>query len=325
MKKISIVVPVYNEQDNIIALVDELHKEISKELDYEWHVLFVDDSSQDETWGTLLSMKYYENLQIHSIRFSTNFGKEAALVAGLNECKESDAIIFMDGDLQHPPSMIPKFLRAWEKGYLTVSGVRKSAADYTLFKRTASNLFYKIMNVFADIEIPKGLTDFKLIDRKVVNEFLKFNEKSLMFRGLIEWLGFSKKYIEFDAPARLSGEAGYSFHKLYQLAINSFTSFSLLPLKIAGALGAIILLSSISLMLFMFITELIGTQVFTPLAYFVVFNTFLTGTVLSSIGFTAIYIGRIHVQVVGRPLYIIQDSTDKGNENFKIRKDTSGS
>jgi dolichol-phosphate mannosyltransferase len=319
MKKISIVVPVYNEQDNIIALVDELHKEVGEEHGYDWHVLFVDDCSQDRTWETLLAIKPYEYLRIHSIRFSTNFGKEAALVAGLNECKESDAIIFMDGDLQHPPSMIPQFLRAWEKGYLTVSGVRKSAADYTLFKRMASNLFYKTMNIFADIELPKGLTDFKLVDQKVVTEFLKFNEKSLMFRGLIEWLGFSKKYIEFDAPARLSGEAGYSFHKLSQLAINSFTSFSLIPLKVAGALGAIIILSSFSLMLFMFVTESIGSQVFTPLAYFVVFNTFLTGTVLSSIGFTAIYIGRIHVQVVGRPLYVVEN---RNYSSLKNNKDT---
>ncbi|WP_281544072.1 glycosyltransferase family 2 protein [Grimontia sp. SpTr1] len=308
-KKITIVVPAYNEELNIKPLLDSIDSVVSKETSYKWEVKFVDDCSNDSTWEVISQQKGSANFEVNAIRFSSNFGKEPALVAGLSDSIESDAIIFMDADLQHPPEMIPSFLRKWEEGYMNVSAVRSSAKDYTAFKKFSSDVFYKVMNLFADIELPRGLTDFKLIDRNVALEFLKFKEKAVMFRGLIEWLGFRKTYIEFEAPARLNGEAAYSYRKLSRLAINSFTSFSLLPLKIAGMLGALILVSCSLLLIYMLISETIGIEVFTPMAYFVVFNTFLTGTVLSAIGFTAIYIGRIHVQVVDRPLYIISDRT----------------
>jgi dolichol-phosphate mannosyltransferase len=306
-KKVSIVIPVYNEQDNILPLIHELEKVLVKEINYDWSIQFVDDCSTDNTWDILSNLKASNNIKISAIRFSTNFGKEPALVAGLSECVNSDSVIFMDGDLQHPPALLPEFLRKWEQGYKNVSAVRTSADDYSWFKKISSNIFYKVMNMFGDLELPRGLTDYKLIDREVANQFLKFKEKALMFRGLIEWLGFKKTYISFVAPPRLNGEAVYTYRKLSKLAINSFTSFSLLPLKIAGALGAFILTGCSLLMIYMLVTEALGTEVFTPMAYFVVFNTFLTGTVLSSIGFIAIYIGRIHVQVVDRPLYVISD------------------
>ncbi|MCW4631030.1 MULTISPECIES: glycosyltransferase family 2 protein [Marinomonas] len=310
-KKITIVVPAYNESENILPLLDEINAVVINENKYDWIVQFVDDCSTDNTWEVISSLEKYDGISIKAIRFSSNFGKEPALVAGLTSSVDSDAIIFMDADLQHPPKLIPQFLRKWEAGYKNISGIRSSADDYTWFKRVSSNLFYSVMNFFGDIELPRGLTDFKLIDKNIAKEFLKFKEKTVMFRGLIEWLGFKKCYIEFVAPARLNGEAAYSFRKLSTLALNSFTSFSLLPLKIAGTLGALILIGCSLLVAYMLITEAIGTQVFTPLAYFVVFNTFLTGTVLSSIGFIAVYIGRIHVQVVDRPLYVISDEVEK--------------
>lgn len=308
-KKITIVVPAFNEADNIRPLLDSIEKISNAESRYEWTVRFVDDCSEDMTWEVLSDLPSYSSLSVEAIRFSANFGKEPALVAGLSESVDSDAIIFMDADLQHPPELIPTFLRKWEEGYKNISGVRSSADDYSFFKKITSNLFYKVMNFFGDVDLPRGLTDFKLIDKDIAKEFLKFKEKAIMFRGLIEWLGFKKCYVPFKAPARLNGEAAYSFRKLMQLAVNSFTSFSLLPLKIAGALGALILISCFILVVYMGSSEIFGNQVFTPLAYFVVFNTFLTGLVLSSIGFTAIYIGRIHVQVVDRPLYIISEKS----------------
>lgn len=304
---ITIVIPAYNEEDNITPLLSSLDSVLSAESDYRWIIKFVDDCSKDRTWDVINSLPKYEHFTVEALKFSANFGKEPALVAGLSDSQKSDAIIFMDADLQHPPELIPQFVRKWEEGYKNVSAVRSSADDYTWFKKLSSNMFYKVMNVFGDLELPRGLTDFKLIDRDVATEFLKFKEKAIMFRGLIEWLGFKKSYINFVAPPRLNGDAGYSYRKLSRLAINSFTSFSLLPLKIAGMLGALILLGCSLLMLYMLITEALGTEVFTPMAYFVVFNTFLTGTVLSSVGFIAIYIGRIHVQVVDRPLYVISD------------------
>ncbi|WED22001.1 glycosyltransferase family 2 protein [Vibrio sp. JC009] len=320
-KKVSIVIPVYNEQDNVELLVEKLGGIATQEDSYLWSIQFVDDCSKDATWDRLKELKS-DHLEISAIRFSTNFGKEPALVAGLQECTESDAVIFMDGDLQHPPELIPVFLRKWEEGYLNVSGVRKKAEDYSAFKKFASSIFYKLMNIFSDVDIPKGLTDFKLIDKKVVSEFLKFKEKALMFRGLIEWMGFSRAYIDFEAPSRHSGEVSYSFRKLYRLAWNSFTSFSLLPLKAAGILGTIIIFCSSALLLFMVITEALNTQVFTAMGYFVVFNTLLTGIVLSAIGFTAIYIGRIHVQVVDRPLFIVEKGfSEKNKEKEENQRD----
>ncbi|MEZ9464549.1 glycosyltransferase family 2 protein [Vibrio splendidus] len=306
-KEITIVIPAYNEAENVLPLLKSLDSVLEKEKSYSWTIKFVDDCSTDNTWEVISELPEYVNFSVKALKFSSNFGKEPALVAGLSDSQDSDAIIFMDADLQHPPELIPNFIRKWEDGYKNVSAVRSSAEDYTWFKKVSSNIFYKIMNMFGDLELPRGLTDFKLIDNAVATEFLKFKEKAIMFRGLIEWLGFRKCYIDFVAPPRLNGEAAYSYRKLSRLAVNSFTSFSLLPLKIAGTVGALILLGCSVLMFYMLLTETIGTQVFTPMAYFVVFNAFLTGTVLSSIGFIAIYIGRIHVQVVDRPLYVISD------------------
>ncbi len=223
------------------------------------------------------------------------------------ECS-GDAAIFLDADLQHPPCLIPDFLKKWEAGAEVVSSVRKTTVHKSPVKDLGSKIFYAMLNKYSDTYIKPNTTDFKLIDRKVINELKKFTERNRMFRGLIDWLGFKTDYIEFVAPERVRGKATYSLKKLCSLAINSLTSFSLFPLRIAGYLGVFITAVSFVLLCVMFVCNFIlKNGLFTSIAFVIVSNTIILGIVLIALGLIALYIGQIHDEVVNRPLYVIRD------------------
>jgi len=306
---IVVIVPVFNEAENLPVLFGRLKKAFKNLRDVCWKCLFVDDGSRDTSWEVIESMAA-EDSRVHGITLSRNFGKEIALTAGVENAAEADAVICIDADLQHPPELIPDFIREWKKGYEVVVGVRSDVADYTLVKKIGSALFYRIVDKFCDINLTTRGTDYRLLDRKVVATLCQFSERSRMFRGLIDWMGFRIKSIEFRAPARNNdAKPSYSFNKLMALAINSFTSFSLLPLKLTGYMGVLVTALSSILLMIMVITELLQWQVYTVQAFFVVFITFLVGVVLSALGLMALYIGHIHTEVVGRPLYIVREKT----------------
>ena len=317
-KKITIIVPVYNEKPGLELLFKALvsvFEKIGNEK-YDWEILMVDDGSSDESWPEILRLSSLDT-RVLGISLSKNFGKEIALTAGVEYvCERSDAVICIDADLQHPPEMIPEFVKEWEKGAEIVAGIRKDVGDYSLIKKTGSGLFYSLMSRCSDVNIQPNTTDFRLLDRKVIQTLCRFSERTRMFRGLIDWLGFRKVYLEFSAPDRQNGNPTYSIKKLFYLAINSFTSFSLLPLRVTGFLGIFVCMVTLPLLCYMGIIQMLTLQVFTPLAYFVVFNTFLVGIILSAMGMLALYIGHIHTEVVGRPLYIIREcSNEKDSQN----------
>ncbi len=301
-KKISIIIPVYNEGENVSVFYNELNKVLNNKFDYE--IIFIDDGSTDQ------SAKIIENLassnpRIKYIEFSRNFGKEVALTAGLNNCS-GNAAITIDADLQHPVKLIPDFISKWENGAKVVVGVRKKNKSDTLSKRIGSWSFYKIMSRIADTKIIPNSTDYRLLDRQVINEFNRCTERQRMARGLIDWLGFRQTYIYFDAGNRQDGKPGYSFTKLIKLALSSFVSLSLVPLKLAGYLGIFIILCSAVFGIYMIITDyLLNIQDFSGPAILATINLFLIGIVLSCLGLIALYIANIQIEALNRPMYII--------------------
>ena len=307
--KIAIIVPAYNEEDNLRIFFKETNEIIQNLEDYTWEFIFIDDGSDDSTWRIIDEMSN-PHKNVRGVRLSRNFGKELALTAGvLESTEELDAVILMDADLQHPPSTIPHLVQQWESGHQIVTTQRKSIR-YSMWREIGSNFFYFMLNNFSKLNIQQKATDFRLLDQQVVKVIKDFPERNRFFRGIIDWVGFKKTSITFDSPDRTGGKSTFSFNGLFNLAVNSFTSFSLMPLKVTGYLGVAVTTISGILFFYMVISHLVlELTIFTKLAYFVVFNTLLFGIVLVALGLIAWYIGSIHTEVAGRPLYIVRDRT----------------
>lgn len=308
-KLISVIVPIFNEEKNIPLLYSELRhvfENLKEKYDYEF--IFIDDGSRDKSIRILNELA--ENDQdVKVLGFSRNFGKEIATTAGINH-SNGDSVIIMDADLQHPPKLIPEFLKKWEEGAEVVIGRREKVQKIDLPKRLGSFFYYRISNAISEVKVKPNETDFRLLDRKVVDAFNEFSEKNRITRGLIDWLGFKRAYINFSAPARKHGKAGYSYPKLIRLALSSFISNSLFPLKLAGYLGLfIVLLFGIS-GLFVLIEKYILADPLelhiSGVAVLAIIVTFLIGLVLSCLGLIALYIGNINYEVANRPLYVLR-------------------
>jgi glycosyltransferase involved in cell wall biosynthesis len=311
-KKIVIVIPVYREAENLLALYQRLELVISQLPEFTWEYIFVNDGSPDNSYQVLLNLASADP-KIKVLDLSRNFGKEIALTAGAHEAKGADAVICIDADLQHPPELIPTLLARWTEGAEVVVTIRKSSEKEPLLRKWGSTSFYWIINKVCNFEMVTKATDFRLYDAKVIEAFRHATERERMFRGIMDWMGFRKAFIEFHANARQNGEAGYSYRKLMKLAVNSITAFSLWPLRLTGYLGLLISAFSGLLLTWMLGTYVVrGEWVYTPLAIVVVANTLLIGVVLMAIGLVALYIGAIHTEVINRPLYLIRERV-----NFK--------
>jgi dolichol-phosphate mannosyltransferase len=303
--ELSVVVPAYNEQDNIQSILEQLHKVLDTLVSFE--IIFVNDGSRDKTLDEL--HKAAKNDQaIRIISFSRNFGKELATSAGIHYA-QGDAIIMVDADGQFPPELIPEFVKKWRNGAQVVTGVRVSNQKEGFIKRYGSKLFYKLMSSLAGAKLTAGATDFRLIDRAVQQEFFRFSERSRMTRGLIDWVGFKEDFIEFHARERMAGEASYKVSKLIKLALNSFVSLSLAPLYFSGWAGIIITPLAFLIGLFIGIEQFVLDDPLnlniTGTAMLGVLILFFMGILLISQGLIALYISHIHTETQNRPLYII--------------------
>lgn len=311
-KKISVVIPVYNEEKNVPLITEEIAG-VFAALPYEYEIIFVNDGSRDNSLLAILRLAE-QRPNIKGIDFSRNFGKEPALSAGCHAAS-GDAVITMDADLQHPAALIPELISHWEKGAEVVYTVRKKNEGASFTKLATSSMYYWLFNKITSVTTEPRSTDFRLLDKKVIEVFRKFPERERMFRGMVDWMGYKRSRVEFVAQERKHGQAGYSYAKLFGLAINSFTSFSLLPLKIAGYLGVVITACSGLLLVVMFVAQFFKHWwVFTPLSILATINIFLVGIVLISLGFVALYIARIHSEVINRPLYIAREMVNFRND-----------
>ncbi len=312
---ISIVIPCYNEAWNVSDCFDELSKIASKDKHHHYEFIFVDDGSSDAT-PTRLQELATTDARVRIVSFTRNFGKEMATTAGLQQAR-GDATIIVDADGQHPYAMIPQFIAKWQAGAKVVIGVRSNSYDNP-WKNTTSRWFYNIFNQYSDTQLVPGSTDFRLIDRAVQQEFAKLTEHNRMSRGLIDWLGYHPKYIDFEMADRTAGDAGYSFGKLVTLAVNSFVSLSLKPLYVMAYSGLAALALSILLTVFSVFEMLIGDPLnlrITGSAYLVLLALFLLGIILISQGVLALYISHIHTESKNRPLYVLdRDASRDLNE-----------
>lgn len=288
----------------------------SKITDHVFEFIFVDDGSSDNT-VLLAEDLMQKDKRIHLIELSRNFGKEAAVASGLANSRGHAAII-MDADLQHPPELIPEFLLRWQQGFDVVVGVRQYAANESLFKRFMSALFYRLIAIIAHTKIVPHATDFRLLDRKVIDTFNQMTERNRMNRGLIDWLGYKRDYVQFVSGIRQHGSASYSFRKLYSLAMNSFTAYSMFPLRLAGYIGVLILLVAAPLNIFSYTERFIlrdplGLSI-SGTALLAMTVLLLVGIVLACLGLISMYIGHIHAEVTNRPLYVVRRSIFQDEE-----------
>lgn len=303
-KYVTVVIPVYNERDNIIVLKDAIHQVFSK-LNYRYHILFVDDGSSDGTPNILYTISCLDE-SVGYISLSRNFGHQAALKAGL-DMASGDCVISMDGDMQHPPSVLPLLLEQWENGFDVVNTIRQDNSDSHSFKKTSSRLFYKVINGISDFEIKAGSADFRLMSRKVVDILCGLNENDPFFRGLVSWIGFSQTYVVYTASERFSGSSKYSLKKMFQLAVKGITSFSVRPLYIAIYPGIIISLLSLLYIPYALYSYLTGTAQpgWTSL---IVTVAFFSGLQLMLLGIIGLYLGKVISESKSRPVYIIKET-----------------
>jgi len=306
-KLISIIIPVYNEEGNILSLYEDV-KAVLRELPYEHELIFINDGSNDKSQDIILDLSKKDSF-VKYVEFSRNFGKEAATSAGLHNAGGLAAII-MDADFQHPPVLIPQLIEKWEKGSDIVIGVRNNN-NGNVFNNLGSHIFYKIMNYIGETKIMPKATDFRLVDRKVIDEFNNFTERQRMTRGILDWIGFKRDYIYFDASERRHGKAQYGFIKKTKLAISSFVSHSLIPLKLAGYLGILITFFSGLFGILIVSDKYIFKGLFdiqiSAFAVLAVFMSFLMGITLMCLGLIALYIANIKIEVSNRPLYVVKN------------------
>ena len=315
MKKkiISIVIPLYNEALNIQATFAKIQNDIKPLLDeYNFEYICVDDGSTDNTLAELKKLAS-SNKNVRYIEFSRNFGKESATTAGLQYAK-GDAVILIDADGQHPPKYIIDFIRKWREGFQVVIGVRTENEGEGFVKKYGSKLFYKLLDSLTDGNTVAGSTDFRLLDRRVVDEFNLLTERGRITRGLVDWLGFRRYYISFSANKRTAGRASYSVNKLIKLALHAFVSQSTKPLQAVGVLGLFVMVLSIiagvALVLEKYVlNDSLGLGI-SGTAILAVFLSFLVGIVLACQGLMALYIESIHNETQNRPLFVVASESD---------------
>ncbi len=305
MKKISIVVPMYNEEEVAKVCYERLSKVMQQLENYEYEILFINDGSKDNTIKILREIANTDK-RVKVISFSRNFGHESANFCGLRKTS-GDAVVIIDADLQDPPEIIPDMIKIWEEGYVVIYGKRKSRKGESIFKLVTSNAFYKLLNKFSDTVLPENTGDFRLIDRKVVNTICEMSEKNKYLRGLIAWTGGKQIAYEYDRDARYAGSTKYSLFKLIRLAKDAIFSFSKKPLRLVGNMGIISIVISVILFGYSLFSYFTGKAIEPGWTSIMVTITFFTGIQLLSLSVISEYIARIYDNSQGRPEYIVEE------------------
>lgn len=307
---ISLLIPVFNEQDN----VEWHHQKVSSFLTEQkitHEIIYINDGSLDKSLEMIKKIAK-SDASVRYLSFSRNFGKEAATSAGLRACKGSAAVM-MDADGQHPVELIAGFIDKWKQGAKVVVGVRKANKNEGFVKKYGSRFFYMILNGIAGGNTKPGSTDFRLIDRQVIEHFNSLTERNRITRGLIDWLGFRQDYVYFVAHARHSGKAGYSLKKLNKLALHALVSQTTKPLQITGFLGGLVMLVSSCVGIFLAIETYVLNDplnlAVTGTAILALFLSFLLGIVMICQWLLALYVESIHNETQNRPLYVIEEES----------------
>lgn len=304
MKKISVVIPMYNEEEVVMTSYLKIKKILEKLKQYDYEILFIDDGSKDGTLN-LLEEIAHENKKIKILSFSRNFGHQVAVAAGIRYVT-GDAVIIMDADLQDPPELLPEMVALWEEGNEVIYGQRKLRKGESAFKLLTAKMFYHTLNVLSDVEIPKDTGDFRLVDRKVIDVINLMPEHNKFLRGLFSWVGFKQKAYLYERQERKAGKTKYPFRKMWKLASDGIISFSTKPLKIVGGLGFIAIILSIGILMYSLVSYAFHLNHLTPgWTSIMVAITLFSGVQLLSIWIISEYIARIYDETRNRPEYII--------------------
>ena len=316
MKKISIIIPAYNEEEALPALMERITKFADDTKDYNFEFLFVNDGSKDRTIELIKEYREKDK-RVCYVDFARNFGKETAMKAGIDYAT-GDAVVFLDADLQDPPEIITEMIKYWEEGYDDVYAQRKSRKGETWMKKFTSKMYYKILQDLTNVPIQKDTGDFRLLDRRCVNALKVMNESQRNSKSMFSWIGYKKKAIFYDRDPRVAGKTKWNYSKLINLAIDGITSFTTSPLRISTFIAI-----PTFLVLFVYFVYVIAKSfiVHQPIQAFqatILLILFFSGIQIMLFGIVGEYLGRIFNETKNRPLYLVNEYNGEKENNEKL-------
>ena len=312
-KLITIIIPAYNEEEALPKCLSRITKLINNEESYDFEVLLIDDGSKDKT-VEIIKKKRTEDKRFNYVTFSRNFGKEIAIMAGLDYAK-GDAVIFIDADLQDPPEVIPKLIKYWEEGYDDVYAKRRSRKGETWLKKWTSKMYYRVLQKMSSVEIQKDTGDFRLLDRRCVNALKKMRETSRNSKSMFSWIGYKKKEVLYDRDPRVAGKTKWKYGRLIDLAIDGITSFTTSPLKIATYIAIPTFIIFIAYFIYAIIKAIVTQIPVQAYQAIILLILFFAAVNIMLFGIIGEYLGRIFKESKSRPLYFVDEYNGKKELN----------
>lgn len=314
-KLVTILVPAYNEQEVLHLLYDRLEKLMNENTNYDFEVLLVNDGSKDKTFEIMQELREKDKRFCY-LNLSRNFGKETAMIAGLDYCK-GDAVVIIDADLQDPPELIPQMVELWEQGYDDVYAKRKSRAGETWLKKFTSKMYYRVLQSLTKVEIQKDTGDFRLLDKRCVNALKKMRETGRCSKSMFSWIGYNKKEILYDRDPRIAGKTKWNYKKLIDLAIDGITSFTTSPLRISTYLSIPTFLALFIYFIYVIVKAVVTHTAIQAFQAIILLILFFAGVQIILIGIMGEYLGRIFNESKHRPLYLVNEYNGEKEMNDK--------
>lgn len=305
MKKITILIPCYNEENSLLMLYDEIVHVVSLLDDYKWEFLFVNDGSMDDTLDVILALRK-KDTRVSYVDLSRNFGKENALLAGLDYA-HGDAVVIMDADLQHPPKVIPDMVRKWEEGYDDVYAWRKTRGKEPWLRKRLTSFYYKLLQNSSRIDVLPNVGDFRLLDRKCIDALCQLRESGRYTKGMYCYIGFKKTGVEFETQDRVVGKSSMSYRKLMKLALEGITSYTTMPLRWATFIGLMVSLFAFAYMVFVLMKAFLYGDPVAGYPTLITVILFIGGVQLLTIGIIGEYLAKVFVEVKNRPVYFVRE------------------
>lgn len=313
MKKITIIIPAYNEEESLPFLYERLEKLMNEIKNYEVEILFINDGSKDKTLQIVKELRQKDK-RISYVDFSRNFGKEIAMLAGLDYAT-GDAVIFMDADLQDPPELIPELIKYWEEGYDDVYARRSSRKGETWLKKFTSKMYYRVLQSLTRVEIQKDTGDFRLLDRRCVNALKKLRESQRCSKSMFSWIGYKKKEVMYERDPRIAGKTKWNYKKLIDLAIDGITSFTTSPLRISTYISIPTFLALFIYFIYVIVKCCVQNVAIQAFQATILLILFFAGIQILLFGIVGEYLGRIFNETKNRPLYFVNEYNDEKEMN----------
>ncbi len=313
MKKITIIIPAYNEEESLPPLYERLEKLMNSMENYEFEILFVNDGSKDNTINLIKEYRQKDK-RISYVDFSRNFGKEIAMIAGLDYAT-GDCVIFMDADLQDPPELIPELVKYWEEGYDDVYAKRNSRKGETWLKKFTSKMYYRVLQHLTNVPIQKDTGDFRLLDRRCVNALKKMRESQRNSKSMFSWIGYKKKEVLYDRDPRIAGQTKWNYKKLVDLAIDGITSFTTSPLRISTYISIPTFILLFIYFIYVIVKCIVTSTAIQAYQAIILLILFFSGVQILLFGIIGEYLGRIFNESKNRPLYLVNEYNGEKEKN----------